>query len=855
MSARDDDIRVRIAGDLADIRKALQDLKRQAEQAGRGAKQSGRDWNELGGRLDSVTKKAKQLVAAYAGFRTVQTLVRSVISASVEAERVQAQLEARVRSTGGAAGFSAEQLLDMASSLQRVTTYGDEAIAAMQGVLLQFTNVRGDIFLEATEGTLDFATALGRDLQTAALQVGKALNDPIQGLTALREVGVRFTAAQRDQIRALVEANDIVGAQRIILDGLQQSMGGAARAARNTLGGALESVKNAFGDLFEASGAAVEGTTEAVNELVAVLQDPATLEAMSLLANGVTRVFGLATKMVTGLTVAITGATPFAFDNEIKRAMGEVDRLERLARSAGVLDIAPEEAERAGPAEQLVRELAAARAELDDLRRRQQESFVQEPPEPAATLTPPETVVDNRPQLENLRDQLARSRTLLEDELKRLRDALDRDLQANLLSFRDYYTQRAALETQAIDARIAEHRASISLLDEEIRLAKERDEKADDAARKRAALLTDITVLERERADVAGRAARDQAEAERGLADQLERVRQRLLELQGNTAGARAAALASEYRELLERLQLEGDAAGEALVRQLIDVEVARARFSELETEYQRSLDNMARAEQRIETAAQTGVITESEARRQLIELHRETAAEVERLIPLMRELAEATGDPAAIERIKDLELELEQLGQIAGDVGKELRDNLRDAGESAFSSFLDGTKSAKEALQDFIADFRRRIADLVAEKLFDQLFDSLSGLGGGAAGAAGGGGGGFKDFFAGLFHRGGVVGEPGPTIRIPALAFAGAPRYHGGGPVLAPDERAAILRVGEEVLTPDDPRHRDNGGLGGPINVYVQTQDVRSFRRESPSQIAASVASTLFHARSRNSA
>lgn len=853
MSARDDDIRVRIAGDLADIRKALQDLKRQAEQAGRGAKQSGRDWNELGGRLDSVTKKAKQLVAAYAGFRTVQTLVRSVISASVEAERVQAQLEARVRSTGGAAGFSAEQLLDMASSLQRVTTYGDEAIAAMQGVLLQFTNVRGDIFLEATEGTLDFATALGRDLQTAALQVGKALNDPIQGLTALREVGVRFTAAQRDQIRALVEANDIVGAQRIILDGLQQSMGGAARAARNTLGGALESVKNAFGDLFEASGAAVEGTTEAVNELVAVLQDPATLEAMSLLANGVTRVFGLATKMVTGLTVAITGATPFAFDNEIKRAMGEVDRLERLARSAGVLDIAPEEAERAGPAEQLVRELAAARAELEDLKRRQMESFVQERPEPAATLTPPE--LDNRPQLENLRDQLARSRTLLEDELKRLRDALDRDLQANLLSFRDYYTQRAALETQAIDARIAEHRASISLLDEEIRLAKERDEKADDAARKRAALLTDITVLERERADVAGRAARDQAEAERGLADQLERVRQRLLELQGNTAGARAAALASEYRELLERLQLEGDAAGEALVRQLIDVEVARARFSELETEYQRSLDNMARAEQRIETAAQTGVITESEARRQLIELHRETAAEVERLIPLMRELAEATGDPAAIERIKDLELELEQLGQIAGDVGKELRDNLRDAGESAFSSFLDGTKSAKEALQDFIADFRRRIADLVAEKLFDQLFDSLSGLGGGAAGAAGGGGGGFKDFFAGLFHRGGVVGEPGPTIRIPALAFAGAPRYHGGGPVLAPDERAAILRVGEEVLTPDDPRHRDNGGLGGPINVYVQTQDVRSFRRESPSQIAASVASTLFHARSRNSA
>jgi hypothetical protein len=64
--------------------------------------------------------------------------------------------------------------------------------------------------------------------------------------------------------------------------------------------------------------------------------------------------------------------------------------------------------------------------------------------------------------------------------------------------------------------------------------------------------------------------------------------------------------------------------------------------------------------------------------------------------------------------------------------------------------------------------------------------------------------------------HEGGVVGEsPARTRQISPLAFAGAPRYHSGGIAgLAPDERAAILKKGEEVLTRDDSRHRLNGGL-----------------------------------------
>ncbi len=86
----------------------------------------------------------------------------------------------------------------------------------------------------------------------------------------------------------------------------------------------------------------------------------------------------------------------------------------------------------------------------------------------------------------------------------------------------------------------------------------------------------------------------------------------------------------------------------------------------------------------------------------------------------------------------------------------------------------------------------------------------------------------------ANLFHTGGIVGGPAVAHAVPALAFAGAPRYHSGGLAgLKPNEVPAILQRGEEVLTTQDPRHRDNlGGGGFTINMTVVTDNADSFKR-----------------------
>jgi hypothetical protein len=855
MSSNSDDIRVRIAGDLADINKALRDLKTQAAAAGREAQRSSRDWGSLGKGLDGLKRQVVGLVGAYAGFRGVVALFRSVITNTIEAEDVAAQLEARVRSTGGAAGFTSEQLLAMAKSLQGVTTFGDEAIASMETLLLTFTNVRGTEFQAATVAVLDMATALKTDLSSAATQVGKALQDPARGIVALTRAGVTFSAQQKQLIKTLVETNDVAGAQRVILDELTKKFGGAASAARDTFGGSLAALKEAFGDLFEGEGSATS-TAAAINDLIDVLQEPATIQAFQTL-----------TAAILGVVTAFTSATA-AIVNGLSRTVEDVKaafsggdaaqltrRLENLRESLELV----QKANQREPSEEgeaiarglrkeieLVEELARARtAAARPLSDAERAGFAAEAGtgRTAAAVIP----VDPRPALKAMQSQLAAAGKVLDDELKRVGKALDAEFADNLVRFDDYFSRRAELERQAVDQQLNAQRTALQLLDEEIRLAEERGDEIEEQENKRKSLVAEITVLERQRGDVATNAARAQLEAERALTEQLSQVRQRLLELQGNTVAARSLELSAEFEDLLARLAAEGDVQGQELVRNLINVELARTRLNDLETEYQRTLAALARAEKRVEIEVETGVISEREGRRQIIQLHRDTAAEVEKLIPLMRELAEASGDPAAVERVRELELEVEKLGAKVNTAARELRETMRDAGEDAFSSILDGTREAGDALDGFIQSFRSKIADLVAENLFEKLFSVLGGVGG--RGEQGGGGF-FAKLFAGVFHKGGIAGLATAFRKVPALAFAGAPRYHSGG--IAGDEVPAILRRGEEVLTRDDPRHRGNAG-GGITNINISTPDARSFRRESPGQLAADVATMLARARNRN--
>lgn len=310
---------VRALDDLTDASRRAEDattrVGREAEKSGRAAKAANDNVSLSARAMGAAYRFALGAVTAFATAIGAAMSIRQFISATAEAEKVQAQLGATLRSTGGAAGQTISVLNEHAAALQRITAFGDEAVNGAQGLLLTFTRIRGDVFPKATEAVLDVATAMNIDLRSAALQVGKALNDPIQGVNALARSGIQFSAAQREVIKRLAETGDMAGAQRLILKELETQFGGSARAARDTLGGALSALSNAFGDLFEIGQGGSQILTRAIEGLATAISNPAFVgfvqtigamlfAALSLAVQGVTALIGVLPTLIEYLTVA-----------------------------------------------------------------------------------------------------------------------------------------------------------------------------------------------------------------------------------------------------------------------------------------------------------------------------------------------------------------------------------------------------------------------------------------------------------------------------------------------------------------------------------------------------------------------
>jgi hypothetical protein len=164
-----------------------------------------------------------------------------------------------------------------------------------------------------------------------------------------------------------------------------------------------------------------------------------------------------------------------------------------------------------------------------------------------------------------------------------------------------------------------------------------------------------------------------------------------------------------------------------------------------------------------------------------------------------------------------------------ARDIGGDIGQALVGAFGSAENAVADFVKSGKLSIRDLVTSTIADLARLGARRF---LLGPLANALGGALGGAGG-------VFANVLHAGGVVGSPAPQRLVPAMAFAGAPRLHGGGwPGLRPDEVPAILQRGERVLNRSEAR--DYGA--GNVTVHIHARDAESFR-QSRTQVAADIA------------
>jgi hypothetical protein len=289
-----------VTQDLGRVDSGNQKVAASANRVAKAAKDTGEEFGALGRVFNNVKDELTGLAAGFGAVMVVQKFIAETSAATI----AQAQLAAVLRSTASASRQTVDSLNEQSAALARLTSFEDDAITSAQVLLLSFNKIQGDTFPKATRAVLDLATLLAAgtagqpDLKGAAMQVGKALQDPILGVSALSRAGVQFSESQREMIKGLVESNRLLDAQQLILDELTVQTAGQAEAMRNTFGGAIQGLLNEVNNLFELSDANAAGAANAINNLTAALRGLTAMLADSRLSNGLGRIVDLMSKAV-----------------------------------------------------------------------------------------------------------------------------------------------------------------------------------------------------------------------------------------------------------------------------------------------------------------------------------------------------------------------------------------------------------------------------------------------------------------------------------------------------------------------------------------------------------------------------
>jgi len=193
---------------------------------------------------------------AAAGAAVAGAIGYKLAAAAYESQKVMAQTEAIVKSTGGAAGVTAKQVAALSEQLSMQIGVDDELIQKSANLLLTFKQVQNQvgegnqIFNRAVTAAQDLGNVFG-SADAAAMQLGKALSDPEKGITALRRAGINFTESQKEQIKTLVASGNTLEAQKLILAEVESQVGGTAAASAT----AFDRMRVAVGNVAERFGA------------------------------------------------------------------------------------------------------------------------------------------------------------------------------------------------------------------------------------------------------------------------------------------------------------------------------------------------------------------------------------------------------------------------------------------------------------------------------------------------------------------------------------------------------------------------------------------------------------------------
>lgn len=206
--------------------------------------------------LNKVKHAVTGMIGAWLAYRGVQAitgLVGDMIRLAGEQETAVARVEAALKSTGNAVGMTIDELSAMANQMQRTTSLSDDQVLSAQALGLTYTSIGKEIFPDFIKAAADMSQAMGVDMRSSILQLGKAIQDPDRGVAALARVGVNTYELQAK----MTDAMPIMEKQKLIIEEINTEFGGMAEAMGATLQGNITRFKNDIGDLQEGIGNAI----------------------------------------------------------------------------------------------------------------------------------------------------------------------------------------------------------------------------------------------------------------------------------------------------------------------------------------------------------------------------------------------------------------------------------------------------------------------------------------------------------------------------------------------------------------------------------------------------------------------
>lgn len=386
----------------------------------------------------------------------------------------------------------------------------------------------------------------------------------------------------------------------------------------------------------------------------------------------------------------------------------------------------------------------------------------------------------------------ADSLELLKDATQRALRELEQAYQDGELTLREYFRKKAELETQAIDLSLRSAQAEL---------------RAADSVEAQGKALTTIVKLQRDRAEIGPRVAREQAAAERALAQELQQVGIRLLELEGNSEAAAAIRLGSQFQALRDQLLREGNTLGVELVDRVFNAELAKQRLDSITSRTSEAMANLRSETDYLASQVELGGKSPIDAEQELQRVRETTLQQLRALREEAMLAYNQAPSAATLAAVRQLDTEILQITESQ----KKFKQAAQDSGVNAlrgfFTDLATGAKSFKDAFKDAVLSFIQGIAQMIAQEwaLYAVRMITRAFTGNSAPVAVG------------VNHGGGMAGQ-GTTRMIPKSTFAAywgqAPRFHDGVDLRA-GEIPAILQEGERVLSRQENAQYSAGAAG----------------------------------------